>query len=262
MSRLTVLIVYGLYLTLSIALFFSTEPFANDPHEKPIRNNRRLSDPLSNPPTFSAFQHLTNQTPSENDVIVAVRCDLIREDEMIDICTPSSKPSKPSKSDGNSWIVQREALAYDREINRLTASMKSSEIIPKLQVSTATSIEHMDESVELPDQSNMSNERCNKFHTWAKNIQVAMASVIVACVTLHTMLIAFSAYYLRMVIEHSRIVMVIRMIIASLIFAIGTISILAMQIAQEDNAWILVLSALLYVVHLVEACIVHKIPND
>ena len=227
--------IYGLYILLSIALFVSTEPF----EKVEETSNRRLSETFG----FSAFEHLTNHTPSKHDVIVAIRCDLVRDDEMIDICTPSSPLSPSSKRYAN--FVQRDAIAYDLEMNTLF----------KRDTLFTTALQETPKETPKETPTDKITEIHNSDNSF-KDLQIALASLLLACVVIHTLLVAFSTQYLKMVMNHSRFVMMIRIVLPSLTFSIGTIATL------KENTLTLVLSALLYMTQLAEGCLLYEIPDE
>ena len=168
---------------------------------QPCPTGRRLSSqPRPIPP--SAFAQLTNSTPTDNDLIVAIRCNMVHEDETFDICNPSSTLSRSSS------IVQRDARSYDRVVMNLFTSNTPSSMVDENGVTAPTTAPTtMPTAPTTPSEASKESEIIV-----SSSVLIVLSSIILVVVLGHTAAISLSISYH---LSPSWFLTVIRMILAS-----------------------------------------------
>ena len=193
-------LIYVLWCAASIILFISSLLMSDCPN---VTIKRRLS--VQRP--VSAFALLTNNTPVDHDLVVAIRCDMVHQDETFDICNPSSTPTRSSS------IVQRDARSYDRIMMRQYQTPENSE--------GAQSNGQSDK----PDKDSDSDGESDGKTYVPRWMLIASSSVLFVVVILHTSAIALSATYLWNIMHAPTwLVAIVRMVVASFALFVGVIS--------------------------------------
>lgn len=195
----------------------------------PCSTRRRLVVQPTQPSHHSAFAQLTNGTPATNDLIVAIRCDMVHRDETFDICNPSSPKSSTSS------IVQRDARLYDQEVVDLFSSVPSS----------------------AENQTNVVELGCDEPPVIPEWVLQTLTLAVLVLVFGHTSAIALSTSYMSRVTHGPRpIVTVLRTGLASLALLVCAIALVAPSYSQCAPHPLLTNSAIVvYAGCLLEPCV-------
>lgn len=191
----------------------------------------------------SAFSLLTNSTPAANDLIVAIRCDMVHQDTTFDICNPSSVQPAPTTS-----IVQRDAMSYDLEMTRLCTSDDA-----VAETTSETTPETTPETAPETAPESTSGVLLQHGSAIAETL-IAMSLMSTFLIFAQTIAIAVSeSYYCRIVNGPPLSVTLLRIVLASITLLVCVLGV--WTACPSERPLLALWGAVVYVGCLAEACV-------